>query len=124
MILEKFEKFIKIMKLTQSDQDGEALNALRMANTILVEANVSWEELLRAKVAVTSSVAAQAVPQTGKHYTNKEEIEEMLKGVLSGMATGSSFYSFIKSLDDWWTEKGWLTEKQYNALRKSYERVK
>ncbi len=124
MILEKFEKFIKIMKLTQSDQDGETLNAIRMANTILVEANVSWEELLRAKVAVTSSVAAQSVPQGGKRYTNKEEIETMLSGVLASMATGSSFYSFIKSLEDWWMDKGWLTEKQYNALRKSYERVK
>ncbi len=124
MVIEKFEKFIKIMKLTQSDQDGEALNALRMANTILVEANVSWEELLRAKVAVTSSVAAQSVPQGGKRYTNKEEIETMLSGVLSSMLAGSSFHTFIKSLEDWWNEKGWLTEKQYNALRKSYERVK
>jgi len=28
----KFEKFIKLMKMTTSSSEGEALNAIRMAN--------------------------------------------------------------------------------------------
>ncbi len=116
-----FDKFIKLMQMTQSDQDGEVLTAIRMANTMLAENNANWEELLRSKV----KVSAKPEPAfAGKRYTNSEEIEEMLREILGSIKTGSSFFAFIESLKEWWEDKGFLTEKQYNSLRKSYARLK
>ncbi|KKL08781.1 hypothetical protein LCGC14_2572400, partial [marine sediment metagenome] len=40
----KFEKFIKLMKMTTSPVDGECLNAIRMANSFLMEANLDWDD--------------------------------------------------------------------------------
>lgn len=40
------ERFIKILMLSQSESDGEALNALRMANKLLKKAGLNWEGFL------------------------------------------------------------------------------
>jgi hypothetical protein len=40
------EKLRRLMMLTSSDKDGEALAALRMAQKVLVEAKVNWAEVL------------------------------------------------------------------------------
>lgn len=39
-------KLAKLMAMTTSDQDGEALNALRMANKLIAGAKLSWPEVL------------------------------------------------------------------------------
>lgn len=40
------DRLIKCLMLTTSEADGEALNAIRMANTMLKKLNLSWEQLL------------------------------------------------------------------------------
>lgn len=129
MNLKKFELFIKLMKMTSSSNDGEALNALRKANSILDEVNISWEELLRNRIKI-KKIEAGPNPKyargfasggsSAKKYTNKQEIETMFAIVLDSVPKSSSFYSFIKSLEDWWETKGFLTEKQYEKLKKAY----
>lgn len=39
-------QLVKILNLTQSDSDGEALNALRMANSKLKAADLTWQDIL------------------------------------------------------------------------------
>jgi len=41
------EKMVKLLMLTTSDNDPEALSAIRMANAHLKKSKVSWEEFLR-----------------------------------------------------------------------------
>jgi hypothetical protein len=67
---------IKLLKLTASPHDAEALAAARKANAILTLAEWQWESLLRGKVTIIgdpfgSVVAPQAqgagfVPPTGR----------------------------------------------------------
>jgi len=120
----KFEKFIKLMKMTTSPNEGEALNAVRMANAILLEANLDWEDFLRGKAQIVHKAeGGKAAAFSGKKFTNSVEIESMLNTVMDNINRGTSFYKFIKSLRDWWDSNKFLTEKQYNALRKTYERI-
>ena len=120
----KFEKFIKLMKMTTSPNDGECLNATRMANALLLEANLDWEDFLRGKATVVSGDGASLKSvNSDKKYTNSIEIDGMLNSVLSSINRGTSFYKFMESLRDWWESNQFLTEKQYNALRKCYERI-
>ncbi|MCH7605123.1 hypothetical protein IID24_04025 [Patescibacteria group bacterium] len=123
MQAQKFEKFIKLMKMTTSPVDGECLNAIRMANTQLVEANLDWDDFLRGKAKIVGGSASNNSIYSGKKYTNTSEIETMLEAVLNSTKENTSFYNFIKSLRDWWEGNAFLTEKQYRALRKSYERI-
>lgn len=46
------DKLIKLMKMTTASNDGEALNAVRMANAMLTRLKADWERLLRGKVTV------------------------------------------------------------------------
>jgi hypothetical protein len=41
-----FGRLLKILEMTASSHDGEALNAIRMANKILAEAKVSWAQIV------------------------------------------------------------------------------
>ena len=119
----KFEKFIKLMKMTASPVDGECLNAIRMANSFLMEANLDWDDFLRGKAKIIGGSASSQASYSGKKYTNSDEIERMLEATLASVRKGTSFRVFIESLRDWWESNQFLTEKQYNALRKTYERI-
>ena len=120
----KFEKFIKLMKMTTSPVDGECLNAIRMANSFLMEANLDWDDFLRGKAKIIGGSAASHYSNYGgKKYDNTDDIERMLDAVLKNVRQGTSFYKFIHSLKEWWDDNSFLTEKQYNALRKTYERI-
>lgn len=46
------EKLIKLMKMTTSTQDGEALTAIRMANGWLLRNGHDWETVLRGKITI------------------------------------------------------------------------
>lgn len=48
----KQELLIKLLKMTTSNNDGEALTALRKANAFLVSAGWDWERLINAKITV------------------------------------------------------------------------
>lgn len=123
MQAQKFEKFIKLMMMTTSPNDGECLTAVRMANAALMEANLNWDEFLRGKAKITGDTASGQASYGGKKYQNAVEIEAMLNSVLATIKRGTSFFTFIESLNDWWEANGFLTEKQYSALRKVYERI-
>jgi len=119
----KFEKFIKLMMMTTSPNEGECLNAVRMANSLLMEANLNWDDFLRGKAKIIGGSASSQTIFTGKKYDNADDIERMLDAVLQNVGKGTSFYNFIHSLKEWWEDNSFLTEKQYNALRKTYERI-
>jgi len=50
----KLETLIKVLMMTTSDTDGEALAAIRRANSMLKTAHVDWSELLHGKVTVVA----------------------------------------------------------------------
>ena len=112
---DKFELFIKLMMLSTSDQDGEALAALRKANAVLAEANMNWEELIRAKA--KAEIRPDERPATG---VAEPFIEEMLEELLRDVK--GSFRDFIVSISEWYDKHGSLTPKQYAAIKKAWDK--
>lgn len=120
-----FEIFIKLMMLAQSPNDGEALNALRKANAKLASINRNWEELLRGKVTTSDF---PDIPMGGDLKTSgggvkhtDPFIDTMLDDLMREVKGG--FRDFIESINIWWEQKGFLTEKQYQAVKKSWDRL-
>jgi hypothetical protein len=112
--------FVKLMGMTTSPHDGEALNALRKANAMLAASNLTWQELL----AVTSPsqprqqpATFRDVPSEQKKHTDSKEIDRLFEQAFH-RARGS-FREFLESIHDWWETKKFLTERQYQALRKA-----
>lgn len=50
--LPKQELLIKLLRMTESDNDGEALTALRKANAFMRSAGWDWEKLVNAKIKI------------------------------------------------------------------------
>jgi hypothetical protein len=57
--LPKQELLIKLLKMTTSHADGEALNAMRRANALLSGAGWDWEKLVRGKIIIVEDPFAK-----------------------------------------------------------------
>ena len=116
----KFERFVKVMMLTSSPVEGEALAATRMANNLLAEVDLNWDEFLNN---LTQTPSKPKPRKNSVKHTDAEEINKMFEAVVAGLDPDTSFSGFIESLHSWWEKHGFLTEKQYTALKNSYDGV-
>lgn len=117
-----FEKLIKLMQMTQaSASDNERLNAVKMANMLLKAADYNWEDLLRGRVLTfPTDTPDLSKAKSTKRYDNQDEINGYFDKVLHGARPPQGgFREFVDSLHDFWQQKGFLTEAQYNAIKKS-----
>ncbi len=110
------DKLIKLMNLTTSTYDGEALNAIRKANLLLAESNISWTEFIKEKN-ITIIVNEIIIKKP-----RDPQIEEMLRICKKGVRSLSG-KMFIHSLADWYKKHGTLSEKQLIALKRWYDNV-
>lgn len=64
---DEFDLLIKLLKMTTSSHDNEALSAMRKANAQLVKLGFEWEKLLRGKVTIVAdpfaSIPTPPTPQ-------------------------------------------------------------
>jgi hypothetical protein len=124
-----FEILIKLMMMATSDNDGEALTALRKANAKLAAINRNWEELLRGKVAISDFPEAPPMGGDlktggGVKYTDpfiSTMFDDIFKDLGTALKGGGGFRDFITDVHRFWEEKGFLTEKQYAAVKKSWD---
>lgn len=116
-----FERFIKLMMMTTTPNDNEALVALRMANAELASINRNWEEVLRSKVTVRGG-SEETQPPPGFHQHSGPEIDLWLEAALRRTPYHSSFRRFLESLQSFWEDRGYLTEKQYAVLKRAANR--
>lgn len=64
-VIPKQELLIKLLSLTASDNDAEALSALRKATKILNDSGWTWERLIHGKITVIADpFASLATPPT------------------------------------------------------------
>jgi hypothetical protein len=121
MKLSEFNKLKKLMMMTTSSNDGECLNALRLANGMLMAENVNWDEVLDRSVTVVHDepTPATVTPAPG---LDGAEITQAFN-IVYGSRMGDSFRTFIDSLHSQWETRGSLTQKQITALYNAARRL-
>jgi len=97
------------MMMTTSDHDGEALNAIRMANAELKAHKVNWEEVLSGK----------HKPSNNDDEMADEMVMEMFKRAFANTNPQKGFYQFLLNIEAWYKEKGFLTSAQFTVLRRA-----
>jgi len=132
------KRLVQIMGMTGSNGDGEALNAIRMANAMLKSANLSWSDVLRPPVLHVPSQdfrtppskrgtgdtsrygrrASQRMPDDGKKH-NGSDIDAMMSALASRRHEVSTMM-FLASLRDFWERNSYLTTPQYDALKQMH----
>lgn len=114
-------RLVKLLNLTTSDNDHEALSAMRMANKIVREAGKRWNDLIgvvvKEKVTRVEWEMKREPPPPKKDFG----IAEMFD-VVRPRVDGTDAADFIDSLWKQWKRSKRLTVKQAIALKKFYDR--
>lgn len=109
---------IKVLNLTQSTSDGEALNAIRIANSKLKAAGLTWEQVLSSKLKDLPS------PKTNRPYKWQECPEQFDYEFLTKLTKCQEFITSLKdsqtdfliSLVKYFNSHKMLTEKQWAVI--------
>jgi len=134
-----FVVFAKLMEMTTSSNDSEALVAVRKANAMLGRIGRSWTELLEGKVTMMPGSPFEAIPDpfakeqpkrpksaSGPRHdsTTDPDIDSMFDALLVGpRRITTSFRAFVEDVHDWWQNKGFLSHGQFSAIKKAYDRL-
>lgn len=127
------EKLIKVLALTSSDVDGEALAAIRTANKILAAEGTTWGDLLKEPPRTTINISTGRTPAAGTYKSDEDWVPPHLKDqVIINMmfravyaqprGTADDFWKFVDSIHERWRKHGNLSQGQYAALKRSYQR--
>lgn len=123
-----YNKLAKVMQLTQSSSDGEALAAIRMANAMLAKVNLNWAELIKNDFEVPEDnlIALRA----GEHdrtfppvyeQARQSDIEEIFACLLIADIE-PDFMAVLQSIFSQYNRKRKISLKQYNVICKAYIR--
>lgn len=126
------ERLTKVLALTTSDNDAEALAAIRKANDLIKAEGLMWSDVLQVSNVVNITLqrpgagppAAQAEDWVAPHLKDKVVIDLMFRAVFSQpRSDNEEFWTFMDSIHHRWDRHENLTQGQYNALRRCYNRV-
>ena len=130
--LDRLKRFMGIAY--SSDQDGEALNALRMANKLLRSGGLDWNDVFTRMITVKESYGNYSPGPRVREYEDEGEFEPQVKSDPGDMRsqieaafrdlegkTGSNkkFENFINSLREQFDRDGYLSQAQRASLFKS-----
>jgi hypothetical protein len=120
MKLKDFQRLRKLMQMTTSENDGEALNAVRAANKIIAGANVDWNRFFDRTVRIDIEVTPENKGRHDATHTASDENNDIASAFRSidrsDQVLGERRAETVESLRKWYDEKGFLTEKQKGLL--------
>lgn len=119
MNLKDFTTLRKLMMLTTSTNDAEALTALRKANALLLANGVDWDKVFGRTVTVVNDFepAEDDVPASQNQARHDKMIDAAFE-VLERKSLRNGAEDFIASLHEQWLTRRSLSEKQQEALFK------
>jgi hypothetical protein len=131
-------RLVKLMRMTEANNDGEALNALRLANRLLKNAGKHWGDVIpdpavaertlfeafTYKARGTPHAYGQPLrrahpPKPSGGQRRDSDIGVML-GVLATRRHDMGFLMFLAGVTKDFKDKGYLTNAQYDAVKRAY----
>jgi hypothetical protein len=109
--LAQFRQLVKVMALTTSPSDAEALAAVRRANAVLAAANLTWPDVLNRVVTVE-----QPLEQVLNGHGRTPDAEELL-GEAETLDLRQGHADFVATLRERYDARGHLTTNELSALR-------
>lgn len=126
------ERLIKILGLTTSSSDGEALSALRKANEIIAGEKLTWADVLAPQGNVINITLPRTAPNPYRggeewsppHLKDKVTIDLMFRAIFAMPRTDNEqFWQWADGVHQWYLDHQSLTPGQYDAVRKCYGRA-
>lgn len=127
------DRLVKLLGMTTSEHDGEALNAMRMANALVQAAGKTWAEVLATQNTINISLqraqptanpyAGTATDWSPPHLTDKVIIDTMFRAIYAQPRSHSDFWNWVDDVHAYWTKHQRVTNAQYQGLRRCYNRT-
>ena len=110
--------------MTTSDNDPEALIAIRKANIILKNNKVNWDEVCVQLVFISVGKSSHKFSDKQRPKSDWQTGRTTSPSILGPLQFAmdrceGSFYDFLESLKYQFQNKGWLSEAQVAAIIKS-----
>lgn len=113
----KQERFLAELLIAEKATDAtEVAVAFRAATAILFSVNMTWAKFVESRKPVDSSTGNQ---NGAAGSEDAGTVRSLLEKAMRNTDPQSSFYTFLQSLSDQFEEKGYLSDKQMSALRRS-----
>jgi hypothetical protein len=110
--LDDFVRLKKLMSLTSSDSDAEALGAIRAANKVLTTSGYTWEMVLSRTVTVLSAVEAMPADED-----EAPPFDMALRGA------AGTFRDTLLSIQAQYEERGFISARQRQVVEDAAERA-
>jgi len=137
------DRLAKILAMTTSENDGEALSAVRRANKIIKDAGLAWTDVLAQQSVVTINIGKRNPPPgafglepddwkppaedwIAPHLCDQTVINEMFRAIWATETkenTDDGFWSWLSSVEGHWQRHANLTPLQYQGLRRAHLRA-
>ncbi len=108
------ERLLKLLRMTASQHDGEALSAMRAANRLLASAGMDWEALLTGRV-------IEIPPRPRKPQDDWEHVGNMFLE-LSKVILPTDVLGFVMGVLDTFNRTGTISDSQYDGLKRTHYR--
>jgi hypothetical protein len=108
------ELFTKLMQMTESSNDGEALTAIRKANVMLKEHGHNWETFVNNRIIV----ATQQKPNQHRAQTEMFDDAKTIDPMFDELLRKHPKNRFVQSVFDFWERNHFISGRQFNALEK------
>lgn len=126
MSMRDFRVLEKLMSQTTSDNDHEALAALRSANAIMSKYNYTWPDAFGRLVKVLPDPSVPDVEEGGDTIPQDHSAAPTawISDAFERLEVASKMSRFLYSLKEQWNGgKGFLSAKQQAALRKNLDEL-
>lgn len=114
------ELLIKVLNLTTSENDGEALSAMRKANAILKTHGVLWDSVVKAPAVAQQKKSYGSGNRTESQSDDLDRMQYLMRECILTPWEGE----FINNIQDWYVRNGYLTPKQRHVFDKVYRKHK
>jgi hypothetical protein len=113
--IDDFKRLKGMMDRTTSENDNEALVALRAANRLLTRENLTWTRVLDRSVNIAVPFESRS---TAEGKTDNEEMEALFDVALSKTRPGG-FQDTLQSIYDQWQTHGRISARQRQVVEEA-----
>lgn len=107
------------MELATSDNDHEALSALRKANALIAEEGVTWTRVLDRSITIVQEFET-AAEADGVDPDEADDMDDLFERALD--KAHGDFRNVILDIQAQWERKHWLSPKQRGVVERAASR--
>lgn len=117
-------RILKMLMLTQSNNDAEALLAIRKANKLLKRDELSWEEVFQGRKPKKEAKQKDFFEEEEEEKDDQQAFEwaKEISEDMDYLEDREAVEDFVDGIKAFFNEKGFLSPKQCDHMKKTYEK--